>query len=795
MFERFTEQAIKSIMLAQTEAKNMGHSYVGTEQILLGLLGAGGIAQRTLNDAGIEIKEVRRRVGNMIGRGSGHFPVEVPFSPRAKQLLEASWDQARALGHNFIGTEHLLLGLIVLNEGVAVQILEHMVDLYVLRQVILERIGQADQTESNSGQSGTQSRPRPGRASNGVTQHTQSANAKATPMLEKFGEDLVKRAADDKLQPVIGRGKELRRMFEVLTSSKANNVILVGESGAGKTAVIEALAGLMRINKVPKSLRGKRLVAINLGAMVAGTKFRGEFEERIQGVIDEVAKQDGRVIVVIEDLTEMMGAGSAEGSLDACAMFKRAMKEGKMQIISSGKPSDYSNRIEKDPSLKGLFAKVDIAPATIEETVEILKGLKHAEELHSNVTISDEVAEAIPMLASRYLSEGVLPKKAIDLLAKTCSRMRVEADERIVDDTKPDETPEVTVNDIALTITDITGIPAASITESEKSKLLRMEDELHLRVIGQNEAIEAVADAVRIARAGIGEPGKPIASFIFSGPTGVGKTELSKALAEYLFNDEKAIVRIDMNEFSEKIAVTRLTGSAPGYVGYEEGGQLTEQVRAKPFSVVLFDEIEKAHPDVHNVLLRLVDEGKLTDAKGRTVDFTNTIVIATTNVGAEAIANCGTSISIGLKLPPKPGQNAEVVDHASRQERIVAGVKEAMKKVFKPEFLNRFGGILTFQQLTKVEIGSIVDLQLGRLSERLQAQSKQLVFSDDVKEFLGEVGFDPAFGARPLQRAIKDNVEKPLAKAVLQGRFSEGDTIVASLGADRTVVFTKKEDA
>lgn len=795
MFDKFTESAIKIMMLAQTEAKEMGHAIVGTEHILLSLVREeNGLAGKALRSRGVTLYETRSNVLQLTGMGNSYVPLEMPFTPRAKSLIETAWKCARELTHNYIGSEHLLLGLIALNEGVGARVLSEMTNPYEMRRLVIEMIGQGDQTESDpsgstTGSSGT-SAPRANRRN-----AAQTITEAKTPLLDKFGDDLVKLAAEDKIQPVIGRGKETKRIFEILASSKASNAILVGESGSGKTAIIHALAGLIRINKVPRFLRGKRLVAIDLGAMVAGTKFRGEFEERVQGLINEVANQNGKVIVVIEDLPEMMGAGSAEGSLDAAAMFKKAMKSNKMQVISSCKPSDFSNRIENDQALKGLFAKVDVAPTTIEETVAILKGIKHAEEMHSNVRISDEEVEAIPALAHRYLSEGVLPKKAIDLLADTCARLRVEADERSVDDAAPDEVPELTVNDIAKTITDVTGIPVAQITESEKARLLRMDDELHMRVIGQKVAVKAVADAVRISRAGIGAPGKPIASFIFAGPTGVGKTELCKALAEYLFDDEDAMVRIDMNEYSEAHTVSKLTGSPPGYVGYQEGGQLTEQVRAKPYCVVLFDEIEKAHPAVHSTLLRLIDEGKLTDSKGRTVDFTNTIVVATTNVGAEVIVNCATTLSMGIQLPIKPGQKAEDVDYANRQKRIADGVKEAMKKVFKPEFLNRFGEILIFQQLTQEEIGKIVDLQLGRLTKRLQAKSKQLIFSDEVKQFLAKVGYDPTFGARPLQRAIKDYVEKPLATAILKEQFDEGDTIVASLSANETVVFGKQEAA
>lgn len=807
MFERFTEKAIKVIMLAQEEARRLGHNFVGTEQILLGLIGEGtGIAAKTLKGMGVNLKEARAEVEKIIGRGSGFVAVEIPFTPRAKRVLELSWDEARQLGHNYIGTEHLLLGLIREGEGVAARVLENLgVDLTKVRSNVIRMLGETR---------GAATTATPGRSK--------------TPTLDEFSTNLTQSAQEQRLDPVVGREKEIERVVQILGRRSKNNPVLIGEPGVGKTAIAEGLAQRIVSGDVPEILNEKKIVQLDIGLLVAGTKYRGEFEERLKKVMDEI-RQAGNIILVIDELHTLIGAGAAEGAIDAANILKPALSRGELQCIGATTISEYRKHIEKDAALERRFQPVMVEEPSVDETIEIMRGLREKYEAHHKLVITDEALEAAAKLSSRYIADRFLPDKAIDLIDEASSRVRLsssalppegkvlekdlkaiirdkeqairnqefekasdlrdkEAELRekireMAEDWKKQQEDKkilVTAEHIAHIVASWTGVPVSKLTESESEKLLKMEDTLHERVIGQHDAVTAISKAIRRARVGLKNPNRPIGSFIFSGPTGVGKTELAKALADYFFGSQENIIRVDMSEFMERHTVSKLIGSPPGYVGYNEGGQLTEMVRRKPYSVVLFDEIEKAHPDVFNILLQILDDGRLTDSKGRNVDFKNTIIIMTSNVGARGIEN------------PSPfGFSVSEDDEKARYEKMKDTVMDEMKKMFRPEFLNRLDDTIIFHQLTKEEIRNIVDIMLQDLIKRLGTQNMELSVPDNVKDELAKEGYSPSYGARPLRRVIQKKLEDELSEQILLGRFKEGDVITASLNDSNELVFEK----
>ncbi len=824
MFERFTEKAIKVIMLAQEEARRLGHNFVGTEQILLGLIGEGtGIAAKTLKSMGVNLKDARVEVEKIIGRGSGFVAVEIPFTPRAKRVLELSWDEARQLGHNYIGTEHLLLGLIREGEGVAARVLENLgVDLTKVRSHVIRLLGES------------------GAATSGTSTTTGTGRSK-TPTLDEFGLNLTQAAQENRLDPVVGREKEIERVIQILGRRTKNNPVLIGEPGVGKTAIAEGLAIRIANSDVPDILSDKKIVMLDIGLLVAGTKYRGEFEERLKKIMDEI-RAAGNVMLVIDELHTLIGAGAAEGAIDAANILKPALARGELQCIGATTMDEYRKHIERDAALERRFQPVIIDPPSVDETIEILRGLRPKYEEHHRLIISEEAIEQASKLSDRYISDRYLPDKAIDLIDEASSRVRLRASslppegkevERELRKVRRDkemairnqefekaaslreqetrlsekireiqaawkakqesEKPVVTAEEVAYVVSSWTGIPLLKLTEGESEKLLHMSDVLHQRVIGQDEAVEAVCKAIRRARVGLKNPNRPIGSFIFSGPTGVGKTELAKALAGYFFGSEDNLIRIDMSEFMEHHTTSKLIGSPPGYVGYQEGGQLTEAVRRKPYSVVLFDEIEKAHPDVFNVLLQILDDGRLSDSKGRTVDFKNTIIIMTSNVGAQFIDK--SALTLGFQVQTTEGA------HTDRYKKIKDLVMDSMKKTFRPEFLNRIDEIIVFQQLTKEEIRKIVDLMSADLQSRIKAQGMELVVTDESKDLIAKDGYNPTYGARPLRRAIQRLLEDALAEQVLQGKFKEGDTIETimepsgdSIRFEKAAKKAKKED-
>ncbi|WP_373531442.1 ATP-dependent Clp protease ATP-binding subunit [Vampirovibrio sp.] len=809
MFERFTEKAIKVIMLAQEEARRLGHNFVGTEQILLGLIGEGtGIAAKTLKGMGVNLKEARAEVEKIIGRGSGFVAVEIPFTPRAKRVLELSWDEARQLGHNYIGTEHLLLGLIREGEGVAARVLENLgVDLTKVRSNVIRMLGETR---------GAATTATPGRSK--------------TPTLDEFSTNLTQSAQEQRLDPVVGREKEIERVVQILGRRSKNNPVLIGEPGVGKTAIAEGLAQRIVNGDVPEILNDKKIVQLDIGLLVAGTKYRGEFEERLKKVMDEI-RQSGNIILVIDELHTLIGAGAAEGAIDAANILKPALSRGELQCIGATTISEYRKHIEKDAALERRFQPVMVEEPSVDETIEIMRGLREKYEAHHKLTITDEALEAAAKLSSRYIADRFLPDKAIDLIDEASSRVRLsssalppegkvlekdlkgiirdkeqairnqefetasdlrdkEAELRekireMSEDWKKQQEDKkilVTAEHIAHIVSSWTGVPVSKLTESESEKLLKMEETLHERVIGQHDAVTAISKAIRRARVGLKNPNRPIGSFIFSGPTGVGKTELAKALADYFFGSQDNIIRVDMSEYMERHTVSKLIGSPPGYVGYSEGGQLTEMVRRKPYAVILFDEIEKAHPDVFNLLLQILDDGRLTDSKGRSVDFKNTIIIMTSNVGARGIEN-----------PSPLGFSVSDDDEKARYEKMKETVMDEMKKMFRPEFLNRLDDTIIFHQLTKEEIRNIVNIMLQDLIKRLSTQSMGLVVPDDVKDELAKEGYSPSYGARPLRRVIQKKLEDELSEQILLGRFKEGDNIAASL-KDGEIVFEKTDE-
>jgi ATP-dependent Clp protease ATP-binding subunit ClpC len=806
MFERFTEKAIKVIMLAQEEARRLGHNFVGTEQILLGLIGEGtGIGPKVLKSMGVNLKDARVEVEKIIGRGSGFVAVEIPFTPRAKRVLELSLEEARQLGHNYIGTEHLLLGLIREGEGVAARVLENLsVDLSKVRSQIIRSLG--DNTELASGTNTTRSK---------------------TPTLEEFGTNLTQKATEGRLDPVVGRAKEIERVIQILGRRTKNNPVLIGEPGVGKTAIAEGLAQRIANRDIPDTLDDKRVVALDIGLLIAGTKYRGEFEERLKKIMDEV-RTANNIILVIDEVHTLIGAGAAEGAIDAANILKPALSRGELQCIGATTLEEYRKHIEKDAALERRFQPVMVGEPSVEETIEILYGLRERYEKHHKLVISDEALTAAAKFADQYIADRFLPDKAIDLIDEAGSRVRLmnsqlpvaakELDQELREILKSkdeavrnqdfekagqlreremeikaqiqaiaqskkgasestNKTPTVTEEDIAEIVAAWTSIPVNKLTKSESEKLLQMEETLHGRIIGQDEAVVAVSRAIRRARVGLKSPNRPIASFIFSGPTGVGKTELTKALATYFFGSEDAMVRLDMSEYMERHTVSKLIGSPPGYVGYNEGGQLTEAVRRRPYTVVLFDEIEKAHPDVFNLMLQIFEDGRLTDSKGRTIDFKNTLLIMTSNVGSKVIEKGGGGLGFELSEDQS----------GSHYNRIKSLVNEELKQYFRPEFLNRLDEIIVFRQLTKDEVAQIAEIMLKEVFDRISVKGIQLEVTDRFKTRLIDEGYNPSYGARPLRRAVMRLLEDSLAEEVLSEKIKAGDTAVVDVGEDNKV--------
>ena len=813
MFERFTEKAIKVIMLAQEEARRLGHNFVGTEQVLLGLIGEGtGVAAKTLKSMGVNLKDARAEVEKIIGRGSGFVAVEIPFTPRAKRVLELSWDEARQLGHNYIGTEHLLLGLIREGEGVAARVLENLgVDLNKVRSNVVKMLGETKPQTTASSSSSTSS-------SSGKTK---------TPSLDEFGRDLTLAAQELRLDPVVGRDKEIERVIQILARRTKNNPVLIGEPGVGKTAVAEGLAIRIVNAEVPDILDGKKVIQLDMGLLVAGTKYRGEFEERLKKIMDEI-RQAGNIILVIDEMHTLIGAGAAEGAIDAANILKPALSRGEIQVIGATTLDEYRKYVEKDSALERRFQSVMIEEPTEEESIEIIKGLKPKYEDHHKLLISDEAIVAAVKLSNKYITDRFLPDKAIDVIDEASSKVRLkvstlspegkelekelralikekedairnqefekasqlrddEADlkERIREMTQrykeehEANKPTVTAENVAEVIATMTGIPVTKLTEGESERLLKLEETLHARVIGQNDAVVAISKAIRRARVGLKSPNRPIGSFIFCGPTGVGKTELAKALAEAVFGSEDNMIRVDMSEFMEKHSTAKLIGSPPGYVGYDDGGHLTELIRKKPYSVVLFDEIEKAHPDVFNIMLQILDDGRLTDSKGRHINFKNTIIIMTSNVGASMIT---TTSRLGFSTSDDESKD--------KYEKLKETVTEEMKKAFRPEFLNRIDETIVFAHLTQEEIRQIVDLMLKDLFKRLAERDLSVEVTDEVKDHLAKNGYSEAYGARPLRRLIQRKIEDNLAEEILSGKYAPGDTIRITLVDDK-IAFEK----
>ena len=824
MFERFTEKAIKVIMLAQEEARRLGHNFVGTEQILLGLIGEGtGVAAKVLKSLGVNLKDSRIEVEKIIGRGSGFVAVEIPFTPRAKRVLELSLEEARQLGHNYIGTEHLLLGLIREGEGVAARVLENLsIDLTKVRTQVIRMLGET--AEVGSGANPTK------------------GNLK-TATLDEFGTNLTKLASESKLDPVVGRYAEIDRVVQILGRRTKNNPVLIGEPGVGKTAIAEGLAQRIQLGDIPDILEDKRVLTLDIGLLVAGTKYRGEFEERLKKIMEEI-KSAGNVILVIDEVHTLIGAGAAEGAIDAANILKPALARGELQCIGATTLDEYRKHIERDAALERRFQPVMVGEPSIEDTIEILKGLRERYEQHHRLKITDDALEAAAHLGDRYISDRFLPDKAIDLIDEAGSRVRLinsklppeakqidkelrqiqkqkeesvrdqnfdqagqlrekemelsakikevlenkkestSEDESINDtnsvnnDPKLLQNPMVSEEDVAHIVASWTGVPVQKLTETESVKLLNMEETLHQRLIGQDEAVKAVSRAIRRARVGLKNPNRPIASFIFSGPTGVGKTELTKSLASYFFGSEEAMIRLDMSEFMERHTVSKLIGSPPGYVGFNEGGQLTEAVRRRPYTVVLFDEVEKAHPDVFNLLLQLLEDGRLTDSKGRTVDFKNTLLIMTSNIGSKVIEKGGGGLGFEFS-----GDSVE----DSQYNRIKSLVNEELKQYFRPEFLNRLDEIIVFRQLSKNEVKEIAEIMLQEVFARLQDKGIKLDVTDAFKERLVEEGYNPSYGARPLRRAVMRLLEDSLAEEVLSGRIKDGDKALVDIDDNKKV--------
>jgi len=800
MFNRFTERARKVILLAKEEAKRFNHDYIGTEHILLGLVREGeGVAAAVLASFGLSPDKIRIEVEKLVQPGpSTVISGDLPFTPKAKKVIELAMEEARALGHNYIGTEHLLLGLIREGEGVASQVLINLgLELDKVREEVMNLLG-SEIPGYEMGQKVSQAK---------------------TPALDAFGRDLTKLAKDNKLDPVIGRKNEIERVIQILSRRTKNNPVLLGEAGVGKTAIVEGLAQMIVAGDVPEILKDRRIIILDLALMVAGTKYRGQFEERIKAVMDEIKRSED-VIIFIDELHTLIGAGGAEGAIDASNILKPALSRGEIQCIGATTLDEYRKHIEKDAALERRFQTIMVEAPSVDETICILKGLRDKYEAHHKVKFTDEALDAAAKLSDRYISGRYLPDKAIDLIDEAGARARLSVmtappdvkdieekmetvkkekesavkdqdfekaarfrdDERKLKEdlgktkkewkeTRGKIEPKVSDEDIATIVAKWTGIPIVKLEEKEQEKFLKMEEGLHKRVIGQDEAISAIAHAVRRSRAGIKDPRRPIGSFIFLGPTGVGKTLVGRALAEFMFGDEDAIIQLDMSEYMEKFNVSRLVGAPPGYVGYEEGGQLTEKVRRRPYSVVLLDEIEKAHPDVFNILLQMLEEGRLTDSFGRKVDFKNTVIIMTSNIGAELLRKQG---SIGFK------SQTEDATYQGMKDKLL----EEVKKTFKPEFLNRVDDIIVFRSLTKEDLEKIVTLEIKEVEGRLKEQNITIELTKEAKDFLIEKGFDKTFGARPLKRTIQRFLEDPLAEEIIKGNFKKGGKVVATAKAD-----------
>ena len=810
MFERFTDRARRVVVLAQEEARLLNHNYIGTEHILLGLIHEGeGVAAKALESLGISLESVRGQVEEIIGQGGNSPSGHIPFTPRAKKVLELSLREALQLGHNYIGTEHILLGLIREGEGVAAQVLVKLgADLARVREQVIQLLS------AYGGVSGSAHGEKSGAASGGGSGESSSGSH----VLDQFGRNLTQLAREKALDPVIGRGRESERVMQILSRRTKNNPVLVGEPGVGKTAIVEGLAQAIASNDVPETLRDRQLYTLDLGALVAGSRYRGDFEERLKKVLKEIQSR-GDIILFIDEIHTLVGAGAAEGAIDAASILKPMLARGELQTIGATTLDEYRKHLEKDAALERRFQKVVVDEPTVAHTIEILKGLRDRYESHHRVTITDQALVAAANLADRYISDRHLPDKAIDLIDEAGSRLRMKrmatppefkeleaeladvisrkkaaVEEQRFEDAGElrdkekqllvrretlegeakaagmDLFDEVDEEAIAEVLSLWTGIPVYKLTEEETKKLLRMEDEMHKRVVSQHDAISAVSQAIRRTRAGLKDPKRPSGSFIFLGPSGVGKTELAKTLAEFLFGDEKSLISLDMSEYMQKHTVSRLIGSPPGYVGYEEGGQLTERVRRKPFSVVLFDEIEKAHPDVFNTLLQILEEGRLTDSHGRTVDFRNTVLIMTSNLGTADLrkANLGFTKA----------------DERVTYERMKAKVQEALKRHFRPEFLNRIDDVIVFQELTLEEVRRIVDLMIVRTVNQLAGQGMGLELTDAAKDHLAASGYDPTMGARPLRRAIQRLVEDPLSERLLHKEFRAGEIIVVDVEPD-----------
>ena len=795
--DKFTERAKKVLVYAQDEATRFNHNYIGTEHLLLGLLREGdGIAAKVLGNLGVELNKVRSAVEFIIGRGERMVVGDINLTPRAKRVIELAVEEARRLGHNYIGTEHLLLGLVREGEGIAAGVLESLgVNLDKVRAQVVQVVSHGSME----------------------SQQRSSKKTSKTPLMDQMGVDLTAAARRDELDPVIGRAEEVERVIQILSRRTKNNPALVGDPGVGKTAIVEGLAQRIVSGDVPESLKGRRLLTLDIGSLVAGTKYRGEFEERLKKVIEELKSSD-ETVIFIDELHTLVGAGAAEGAVDAANILKPALARGELQAIGATTADEYRKHIEKDAALERRFQPVKVREATIEETIEVLKGIRERYEDHHKVKITDEAVKLAAEMAGRYVTDRFLPDKAIDVIDEASAKVKIragstpqelrdliakvedivtrkdraiaESDYETADELRSEERtsraraeqletewaenrrnkiPEVTEDDVMSVVSVWTGIPVSRIAEEESQRLLHMEEDLHKTVVSQNEAIETLAKAVRRARAGLKDPKRPIGSFIFLGPTGVGKTLLARALAEFMFGSQESLVRIDMSEYMERHSVSRLVGAPPGYVGYDDAGQLTEAIRRRPYSVILLDEIEKAHPDVFNVLLQLMEDGRLTDTHGRTVDFRNTIVIMTSNIGAQLIKRAST---IGFVMDDESD-----VAEEDQYKRMSGKVLGELKKAFRPEFLNRIDATVVFRSLTRADIHQIVDLELDMLRERLAEHEVELELTPEAMDLLAEKGYDPDYGARPLRRAIQDLVEDPLAEKLLSGDFSAGDKI------------------
>jgi ATP-dependent Clp protease ATP-binding subunit ClpC len=809
MFDKFTERAKKVINLAREEAGRLGHDYIGTEHILLGLIReGGGVAAAVLENMGLDLERIRLEVEKSINMGGGTLTLgEVPFTPRAKRVLELAVEEAQALGHNYIGTEHILLGLIREGEGVASKVLEQFnVRIDKAREMTIYLLG------------------------GNLPKFTQGQMKTSTPSLDAFGRDLTQLARESKLDPVIGREKEIERVIQILCRRTKNNPVLIGEPGVGKTAIAEGLAQKIVNNQVPELLQGKRIVTLDLAAVVAGTKYRGEFEERLKAVMQEIKSAASSIILFIDELHTLVGAGAAEGAIDASNMLKPALARGEVQCIGATTMDEYRKYIEKDGALERRFQSIKVESPSPDEAIQILKGLRDRYEAHHRVHYTDDSLVAAVRLSDRYITGRLLPDKAIDVMDEAGARTRLsstvlppdlkeieteiekinqekeaaikaqeferaahlrdsikdlrqkkEEIKRTWERTRNQNVISVTAEDIAMIISQWTGVPVFKLEEKESAKLLRMEEELHRRIVGQEEAIGAISRSIRRSRAGVADPKRPIGSFVFLGPTGVGKTEMARALASFLFEDETTLVRIDMSEYMEKFAVSRLVGAPPGYIGHDEGGQLTEKVRRNPYSVILFDEIEKAHPDVFNILLQILEDGRLTDNNGRTVDFKNTVIIMTSNLGARSIEKSG---SLGFQSGGADGA------HQTMKDKVMVEVK----KLFNPEFLNRVDEVVVFHSLERSHLEQIVEMIVGLLNKRLLEKGVKLVITPEIKEFLIEKGYNPQMGARPLRRAVQRYLEDPVAERMLRGEIKEGYTVTTRPGND-VVEFEVKAEA